>query len=199
MKLSAFRAERLLPFACIIAAIVLFASETMTMFDLTPPGGETIQTQAAHDRHGNAIYVVAGFSILLTFAAIWLRSRSAALGVAVLGAVALLFFLIHDVPDAGRVGTIDDARASFFDAEAVPQAGFWLMLVGSLALAIGGAALATLSEAQLGALRPGSGNTTDADGSDDSVSPPKVSRNGHQDSPPSPAPAKKEPTAREGG
>ena len=66
------------------------------------------------------MFVVAGFAMLLTIVAVWAGSRPAALGVAVMGVIALLIFLIMDLPDAGQVGTIDDARQSFIDAEAVP-------------------------------------------------------------------------------
>jgi hypothetical protein len=74
-----------------------------------------------------------------------------------MGGIALLIFLLIDLPDAGQIGTLDDARQSFVDAEAVPQEGFWLELVGALALAVGGVALATLSPDQLAGLRPGGG------------------------------------------
>ena len=70
-----------------------------------------------------------------------------------MGVIAVLIFLIMDLPDAGQVGTIDDARQSFIDAEAVPQSGFWLEMVGALGLAISGAALATMSSEQLELLR----------------------------------------------
>lgn len=157
MRLSAIRIDRLLPAACLLAAAVLFASELLTMFDFTPPGGETLQTQSAHARHGNAMFVIAGFAILLLFVAVVGGSKPAALGVAVMGGIALLVFLINDLPDAGQVGTLNDVRQSYFDAEAVPQAGFWLEMISAIGLALSGAALATLSSEQLMALRPGSG------------------------------------------
>lgn len=147
------RLERLLPWSCIAAAAVLFASEFMPLFELTPPGAEPLDEVLARDQHGNAMFVISAFAVLLTLAAMWAGSRPAALGVAVMGAMALVIFLVMDVPDAGQVGTIDDARQSFIDAEAVPQEGFWLALMGSLGLALTGGALATMSEEQLSALR----------------------------------------------
>ncbi len=84
------------------------------------------------------MFVIAGFAILLTITAVWAGSRPAALGVAVMGVIALLIFLVTDLPDAGQVGTLDDARQSFIDAEAVPQSGFWLEMLGALGLAISG-------------------------------------------------------------
>lgn len=164
MKLSAFRVDRLLPAACLLAAAVLFASELMTMFDFTPAGGETLQTQSAHARHGNAMFVIAGFAILSLLVAVSSGSKPAALGVAVMGGIALLVFLINDLPDAGQVGTLNDVRQSYFDAEAVPQAGFWLEMISSIGLAISGVALATLSSEQLMALGSRAGKASDPEG-----------------------------------
>jgi hypothetical protein len=150
---TASRLERLLPWACLISAGVLFASELMTIFELTPRGAEPLDDVLARDQHGNAIFVIAGFAIVPTIIAVWAGSRPAALGVAVMGVIALLIFLIVDLPDAGQVGTLDDARQSFIDAEAVPQGGFWLEMLGALGLALSGGALATMSSEQLQSLR----------------------------------------------
>ncbi len=153
------RATRLLPLACVAGAIVLFASELMTTFEFTPPGGEAICEQSASDRHGNALALIAAFAIGATAIAVLAGSKPAALAVAVAGGVALLLFLVADLPDAGAIGTIDDSCGavgeSFFDAEAVPQAGFWIEMLGALSLALSGIALATLTPDQLAALRPG--------------------------------------------
>ena len=79
------------------------------------------------------MFVVAGFAVIAhDHRAVWTGSRPRALGVAVMGVIALLIFLIMDLPDAGQVGTLDDARQSFIDAEAVPQGGFWLEMLGAL-------------------------------------------------------------------
>ena len=146
------RLERLLPWACVAAAGVLFASELMTMFHFTPPGGEPLDTiQTSGERHGNAMFVVSIFAIVATIVAVWFGSRPAALGVAVMGMIALLFFLVGDLPKAGQTGTLEDA--SFRDAEVVPQSGFWLMMLGALGLALSGGALATMTAEQLVSLR----------------------------------------------
>ncbi len=151
--MTASRLERLLPWACVISACVLMASELMTMFEFTPPGGEPLQSQSSGDRHGNSMFVIAGFAIFLTIVAVWAGSRPAALGVAVMGVIALLIFLVVDLPDAGQVGTLGDARQSFIDAEAIPQSGFWLEMLGALGLALSGGAMATMTAEQLESLR----------------------------------------------
>ena len=156
-SVSEVRVTRLLPLACLVAAVILFASELMTMFEFTPPGGEPLSEQSSGERHGNALFVISVFAIGALGLAVFTASRPAAIAVAVMGAIAVLFFLLGDLPDAGQIGTLDDARGSFFDAEAVPQEGFWLLMISSLGLAVTGIALATLTPAQLAALGRGAG------------------------------------------
>ena len=144
------RLTRLLPIACLAAAICLFASELMTMFELTPPGGEAQDVISNAERHGNAMFVIAAFAVGALAVAVFGGSKPAAIAVAGMGLSALLFFLLGDLPDAGQVGTLD----TFFSAETVPKGGFWMLLVSSLALSITGIALATLSPEQLIALSP---------------------------------------------
>jgi len=148
------RLTRLLPLACLVAAICLFVSHFMTMFEFIPPGGEALGTQSASEQHGIVIPALAVLAIAALAVALLAASKPAAFGVAVAGVIALLVFLLFDLPDANAVGTLNDARESFLDTEAVPQGGFWLELVGALALAVGGIGLATLTPEQLAALRP---------------------------------------------
>ena len=149
------RAERLLPWACVAAAAVLFASQLMTLFEFTPPGGEPLDDRTVLDHHGPTLLIISVFAVIAVVVAVWGGSKPAAIAVAAMGALGLLIFLLIDLPDAGQVGTLNDARQSFIDAEAIPQAGFWLELVGVLALAFTGAALATMTSEQLASLRPG--------------------------------------------
>jgi hypothetical protein len=148
---------KLLPIAVLASAICLFASELMTLFEFTPEGGIA---QCALDngaRHSNAQMVVAGFAIIGVLIAVLAGSRPAAYAVAAMGVLALLIFLIADLRFANTVGTLSEecgSGSSFFDAKAIPQGGFYLELVGALGLAVTGIALATLTPAQLGSLRP---------------------------------------------
>jgi hypothetical protein len=113
------------------------------------------------DHHGPALLIIAGFAGVGVLFAVWAASKPAAIAVAALGGLALLIFLLIDLPDAGQVGTLNDARQSFIDAEAIPQEGFWLEMVGALALAFTGAALATMTTEQLASLRPGAKRDTE--------------------------------------
>jgi hypothetical protein len=155
------RPERLLPFACLAAAVALLASEFMTTFELTGadlPSANTPCTLEAAGRHHFALGVLAVFAIVATLVAVLSGSRPAAIGVAIAGVLAVLLFLVIDVPDANSVGTLPDSCTTepgfLLDGKSVPQAGFWLELAGSVTLALSGIILATLTPAQLAALRP---------------------------------------------
>ncbi|MGH2956637.1 MAG: hypothetical protein ACRDL6_06545 [Solirubrobacterales bacterium] len=147
--------ETLLALACAGGAAMLAASQFTDIFQLTPPGGEALEAVEAGDQHGYATLVLAAFALVMLVIAIALPRpegdpngvslvQIASLAIAICGGAALLLFLIIDLPDVNKVGTVDDPRESFIDAEAKPQAGFWLELVGSLVLAACGAALATI-------------------------------------------------------
>jgi hypothetical protein len=144
------RAEHLLPFACIAAAICVGASEFMTTFEFDlGSSGEPQQTIAASDRHSYALLVLAIFALFALVVALVSGSRPAATAVAVAGGLALLFFLLVDLPDVGQQGTVDDPSRVFSTSEAEPGEGFWLEMVGAIGLAVSGGALATLRPEQL--------------------------------------------------
>ena len=142
------RTETLLVLACAAAAAMLGASQFTDIFHLTPPGGEALESVEAVDQHGYATLVLAIFALILIGVVLvgWGEpiAQMGAVAIAVCGLIALLIFLIGDLPDVNNVGTLDDPRQSFIDAEAKPVAGFWLELVGALVLTVCGAALATL-------------------------------------------------------
>jgi hypothetical protein len=165
---SRFRPERLLPLACVVAAGALFASELMTTFQLTDPGGLGQCSLQGADRHQFALGVLAIFAAGAVIVAVVWGSKPAAMAVAIAGLLALLLFLTIDLPKANNVGTLEGCspmtNESLVDAKAVPQAGFWLEMVGALALALSGAALATLSPEQLAGLRPRSRAAADRRG-----------------------------------
>jgi hypothetical protein len=142
------RTQTLLVLACAAGAAMLGVSQFTDIFHLTPPGGEALEAISASDQHGYATLVLAIFALILLVVTMAARGQQlgqvAAVAIAVCGVVALLIFLIGDLPKVNNVGTLNDPRQSFIDAEAKPVAGFWLELVGALVLTVCGAALATL-------------------------------------------------------
>jgi hypothetical protein len=137
---------------------MLAASQFMTMFELTAPDGLALSGIDAADQHGYATLVLAAFALIMLVVSIAAKGEAlaqvTAVAVAVCGVVALLIFLIGDLPDANKIGLLDDPAESFIDAKAVPKAGFWFELVGALALAVCGAALATRDGERAGRGQP---------------------------------------------
>ena len=151
------RTRVLLALACAAAAAMLAASQFMDIFHLTPPGGEAIDAITSSEQHGAAMLILAIFALAMVAVTLIAPNRQirsqqlslfqiAAFAIAACGVVALLVFLIVDLPDVNKIGTVDDPRESFIDAKAEPQAGFWFELFGSLVLAGCGIALATLRD-----------------------------------------------------
>jgi hypothetical protein len=145
--MSRLRTELLLPLACAGACAMLAASEFMDTFKLNGPGPTLQVVQTAEDQHHFALLVLAAFALGALLVAVLAGSKPAATAVAICGAIALLIFLLIDLPDAGKVGTISEV--TFTQAKAEPATGFWLELTGALVLAVCGTALATLSPQQL--------------------------------------------------
>jgi hypothetical protein len=141
---SRLRRELMLPVTCAAAAVALGVSDFMDTFALRPPGGETQELLSAGDRHHYALTVLAVFALVALVVAVLTGSKPAALAVGVCGGLALLLFLVVDLPDAGKIGTLNDVRQSFTDAKAYPVAGFYLELAGAAVLAFAGGAYATL-------------------------------------------------------
>jgi hypothetical protein len=151
----ALRAEYLLPIACAAAAVCVGVSEFMTIFEFDRgTSGEPVLTKTAADRHYYSLLVLAAFALLALVVAVVAGSRPAAMAVAVAGGLSLLIFLLVDLPDLNREGPLEDRSVVFIASKAEPANGFWLEMVGTIALAFSGGALATLRPEQLRVLLP---------------------------------------------
>jgi hypothetical protein len=145
----------------VVSAVILGASERMTTFQLVSGAqgaGASLCNVEAADRHHYAFAVLATFAIVAVVVAVLGASRPAAVAVPIAGVLALLLFGIVDLTKANDVGSISgvcDLADQGIDAKAIPEAGFWLEMVGAVALTLSGAALAMLTAEQLRAIRPG--------------------------------------------
>ncbi len=156
--------EAALILACAAGSALLAVSQFTTLFELTAPGGEAVSSIDASDQHGYATLVLAAFALIMLVVSIAAdgeaQAQIAAVAVAVCGVVALLIFLIGDLPDANKIGLLDEPGEPFIDAKAQPGAGFWFELAGALLLAACGGALATIDSrraAERSAPSPGPG------------------------------------------
>jgi hypothetical protein len=149
--------ERLLPLACVAGAGALFASELMTTFQLSTNTGGVCNIDAL-PRHYFALGILAIFAVIAVVIAVVGASKPAAIAVGIAGVIALILFLTIDLPHANNAGTVEGcseaSELAFTTAKAIPQAGFWLEMVGALSLALSGVALGTLNPDQLRAIRP---------------------------------------------
>ncbi len=143
------RAEYVLPVTIVLAAVLLGVSEFMTTFEFTPPGAEPLREQLASDRHSYALLLLAIFTVAAMVAAMVSGIRAAALATAAFGVAALLLFLVLDLPDAGKLGDLEDPTRGLASARAEPQAGFWVEALSSVVLGLASVAFATLNPAQL--------------------------------------------------
>ena len=141
------RAEILLPLAILAGAVLLGISEFMVTFELTPPGAEALDELTAADRHSYALLILAAFAVGSAMMAVGTGLRPFAFAAAGFGVAALLIFLIVDLPDAGKLGTVNDI--TYATAELDPQSGFVFEAIGSVVLGLATVAFATLSSEQL--------------------------------------------------
>lgn len=143
------RFEVAIPFVIVFAAVCLITAEFLPMFSLTPVGGESLGDQLGGDRHSYAL-VILGAAIAATgLLAVFSGLRAAAVAAAGLSLAALMIFLAFDLPDAGKVGDLEDEIVGLATAEATPEAGFWLTAISTVILSLATIALATLTPTQL--------------------------------------------------
>ena len=143
------RAEYVLPVVIVLAALLLGISEFSTTFEFTPPGAEPLREQAASDRHSYALLLLAICTVGAMLGAILTGVRAAAVATAVFGVAALLLFLVLDLPDAGKLGDLEDPTRGLASARAEPQTGFWVQAISGVVLGLTSVAFATLSSEQL--------------------------------------------------
>src|SRR3954453_966960 len=132
------RPERLLPLACIAGGALLFASQFMNIFELNSAGPTVQRLIDSTDQHWYAMAVLGLYAALAAAGAVAAGSKPLAASVAVAGVAALLLFLLIDLPDAGKTGTLNSETVSFLTAKADPAGGFWIELIGALVLAVCG-------------------------------------------------------------
>jgi cytochrome bd-type quinol oxidase subunit 2 len=126
----------------VVGGLFLLYAETLDLFRVVTPGGVTSNAagsiQSGADQHSWAlgvIGVVIGAAALL---ARWTRQRLPAWAAVALAVLALGIVLIADLPDVTSSGLTTEIET----AEAQPEAGFWVELVGALAALCGAAGLA---------------------------------------------------------
>lgn len=116
-------------FAGLAGGLLLVAAELSTVVEVSVEGS-VIDRVGGADQHSWAVGLLGVIALALAVAAVVVPSRTAALGLAAIGAVVLVVAFAGDLPDATRTGlTRDFARAS-----AAPGRGLYLELGGAVLL-----------------------------------------------------------------
>ncbi|HEX3688957.1 MAG TPA: hypothetical protein VHV28_04645 [Solirubrobacteraceae bacterium] len=123
-----------------MAALLLLVAEFLPLFEVrTSARNAAVTTVRSGSHHSYALVPIALLAAGLALA--WRRApaRLAALAMAVLGVVALIIALGHDLPDAQANG-IERAGGTYVMAAASPRAGLYLETAGAVVLLISSAA-----------------------------------------------------------
>lgn len=133
-------AELLVPalaIAAFLGALLLVASDFLTLFDVRTDAGVTVPDGAVKGRENHSLaMVLLGVAALPLAYGSWVgASRPAMAGLAALGFIAMVIALAFDLPDATGTNTL--AR-TFENATGTPRAGFYLETLGAVLLLVSG-------------------------------------------------------------
>jgi hypothetical protein len=96
-------------------------------------------SRTGFDENSGAMLVLGLLSLPMLYGAARAGSRPAMFAVCIVGVIALIIALVHDLPDVTKVGTI--FRERYEDAKAEAQIGFTLEWVGAILLILSGGLL----------------------------------------------------------
>jgi hypothetical protein len=128
----------------VVGGLLLLYAETLDLYRIVTPSGSVSNASGSvrtgSDQHSWALAIMGVAGGAAAVLARVTRQRLPALAAAALGTIALVTALAVDLPDVTASGVTTDLEVG--DAE--PAAGFWVELAGSLVLAGGATALASL-------------------------------------------------------
>ena len=129
----------LLALACLAGVAALVAATFSTVIEIKVVT-VTKAELTGYDRHGAALLVIAGFSVVVLVGALR-GARPAAAALAIAGLTALAIVVIGDVPDIHETGEVGQL---FEQAAAGAKSGFYLETLGGVLLLIAGGGLLLL-------------------------------------------------------
>jgi hypothetical protein len=116
----------------IVGAVLLLVAEFTTLYQAhLATRSKPIQTVTAGSHNSYAMLPIAVLAAALGLAVWRTGARLALLAIGVLGVVALLIALLHDLPDAHAVGL---ANNNSVNATTTPNLGLYLETLGSILL-----------------------------------------------------------------
>jgi hypothetical protein len=120
-----------------LGALLLLVAEFTTLFTVhAQTSSNPIKTVETGPHHSYALVLIAVVVAALAIA-VWLdSSRPALLAIGLLGIVALLIALLHDLPDAHASGIAGSNATRYVAEGATPSAGLYLETLGAIVLMI---------------------------------------------------------------
>jgi hypothetical protein len=122
----------------LVAAVLLLVAEFLPLFQVvTNARHSVVSTVQSGSHHAYALIPIA--LLVVGLAAAWRRvpTRLAALAMAILGVLALVIALAHDLPDAQSSG-LELSGGTYVTAAASPRAGLYLETAGAIVLLVTG-------------------------------------------------------------
>ncbi len=117
------------------SALVLVIAEFMTLYAVRViRGSASVPPVAAGTENHYALIPIALLALVLVVAAIRLGDRWALVAVAVLGLIALLIGLLHDLPDARRTGLVGSLHTGWVRGASSPKVGMYMETLGAVLL-----------------------------------------------------------------
>jgi hypothetical protein len=141
----------------LLGCLVVLLSQFVTGYTLVDETDSVIGTATLFETHGVATTIFALLAAGALAFAITTGSRPAVIGVIGMGIAVIVVFLAIDLPDVGSTGMFNTPGAGNLDATGKASAGLWMELVGAVVVVLGGIALFRLSEDQLSAINPRTG------------------------------------------
>jgi hypothetical protein len=115
---------------------------TASCSDLAQAADRGACVTRGHEEHAYALVLMGLVTLLMTWGAVFGRSRPAAIALIAIGAAVLAIAFLTDVPDIHKTGAIGER---FDSAKAGPGPGLWMEIAGgALTLVAGAMAFAAL-------------------------------------------------------
>lgn len=114
---------------------VLVAAEFLTLYTVRVIRGvSTVPPVAAGTENHYALIPIAILAFALVLAAVRLGDRWSLIAVAVLGLIALLISLLHDLPDARRTGLVGSVHTGWVRGASSPNVAMYMETLGAVLL-----------------------------------------------------------------
>jgi hypothetical protein len=119
----------------LLAALLLLVAEFTSLYQVhVATSTSAIKSVSGGSDHSYAMVPIALVAAALGIGVWRAGSRPALLGIGVVGVVAVLIALLHDLPDAQATGLAGSALTHYVNASSTPSAGLYMETLGAILL-----------------------------------------------------------------